>query len=140
MAKYVYPAIFMPEGKWYNVQFPDIDGCYTCGDSLADAIEMAQDALAIAMYGKEERKEPIPTPSQTLDVPEGCFSNLIACDTAYYHRRYNKRSVRKTLTIPQWLDIIATENNANFSQDLQEILKAKYVRGENRPGHPFMSV
>ena len=46
MAKYVYPAIFTPEedGK-YSINFPDIDGCYTCGDDLADGMNMAQDAL-----------------------------------------------------------------------------------------------
>ena len=55
MSKYVYPAIFTsePDGG-YSVYFPDLEGCYTCGDTLADALFMAEDALALILYGYEK--------------------------------------------------------------------------------------
>ena len=43
MAKYVYPAVFTQEEKGFSVWFPDLEGCYTCGDDLNDAIRMAED-------------------------------------------------------------------------------------------------
>ena len=81
MSKYVYPAIFTsePDGG-YSVYFPDLEGCYTCGDTLADALFMAEDALALILYGYEKDQRPIPQPSKmsgikvTLmpDILEGC--------------------------------------------------------------------
>ena len=55
MSNYVYPAIFTsePDGG-YSVYFPDLEGCYTCGDTLADALFMAEDALALILYGYEK--------------------------------------------------------------------------------------
>lgn len=61
MAKYIYPAIFTPEeGGKFSINFPDIDGCYTCGDDLADGLEMAQDALALMLTHLEDEKKVIP--------------------------------------------------------------------------------
>ena len=54
MAKYVYPAVFTPEEDGnYSGFFPDLDGCYTCGDDLQDAIVMAEDVLAFYLYDVE---------------------------------------------------------------------------------------
>lgn len=55
MAKYAYPAIFTPEEDGsYSIIFPDLEGCYTCGDNLEDGIEMAEDALSLVLYGYEK--------------------------------------------------------------------------------------
>ncbi len=84
MAKYTYPAVFTPESDGgYSVTFPDIKGCYTCGDNLEDAIEMAEDALALVMYEYEKEHRPIPGPSNRASIPlEGnAFINYIVCDT-----------------------------------------------------------
>lgn len=81
MAKYAYPAIFTPEENGgYSIIFPDIDECYTCGDSLEDGIEMAEDALALVMYGYEKEKRPIPSPSDraAISLNDGDFINYIA--------------------------------------------------------------
>lgn len=56
MARYVYPAIIEHAEDGYNVSFPDVPGCYTCGEDLTDAIAMAEDALALCLYDLEERK------------------------------------------------------------------------------------
>lgn len=128
MAKYVYPAVFTPEENgMFSINFPDLEGCYTCGDSLEDGIEMAQDALALVLYGYEKDNKPIPAPSNRNDIElEGNdFVNYIACDTLAYRKMYNNKSVKKTLTIPEWLNEAANMAGLNFSQVLQEALMQK---------------
>ncbi|MBR1440273.1 MAG: type II toxin-antitoxin system HicB family antitoxin [Lachnospiraceae bacterium] len=126
MQKYVYPAIFTPEeGGKFSVDFPDLEGCYTCGDDLAHAIYMAEDVLAMVLYEHERDGSPIPAPSDVkkLKVPAGSFSNLIMCDTLWYHKKHNASSVKKTLSIPAYLNDAATAAGINFSQVLQDALK-----------------
>ena len=128
MAKYVYPAIFTKEENGlYSVEFPDINGCVTCGDDLADAIYMAQDVLAFTLYDYERDKKEVPTPSdpENIEVPKGSFVNSILCDTLYYQRKNNNKAVKKTLSLPEWLNELATNAEVNFSQVLQDALKAK---------------
>mgnify|MGYP004475485227 CR=1 FL=1 len=127
MAKYVYPAIFTKEGRLYSVEFPDIDGCVTCGDDLADAIYMAQDVLAFTLYEYEQDKKEMPKASdiEHLNVPDGSFVNAILCDTLFYQRKHNNKAVKKTLSIPEWLNELAINAGVNFSQILQEALKEK---------------
>ncbi len=126
MAKYVYPAIFTKEkGGKYSIVFPDLEGCYTSGDNLADGIYMAEDVLAFTLYSLEKRHQPIPSPSHISKVENGSFINQIACDTIDYQKRNNNKSVKKTLSIPEWLNEIAMDANLNFSQILQDALKAK---------------
>jgi len=127
--KYVYPAVFTlePNGQ-YSINFPDFESCYTCGDSLEDGIMMAQDILAYTLYDEFEKKEiPVPSPSPFHNIPvtDNEFINYIACDTLEYAKRNSKKAVKKTLTIPEWLDFEATRQNINFSQLLQEAIKAK---------------
>lgn len=126
--KYVYPAIFTPEDNgMYSINFPDLEGCYTCGDSLEDGIEMAQDALALVLYGYEKEDRTIPTPSERTKVKleEGQFVNYIVGDTLAYRKMYNNKSVKKTLSIPEWLNEAANKAGINFSQVLQEALMKK---------------
>lgn len=128
MAKYAYPAVFTPEKDGgYSVLFPDLEGCFTCGDNLADAIFMAEDALALVMYGYEHDARPIPTPSKSSDISleDNSFINYVSCDTLAYNKRYNNKSVKKTLSIPEWLNESAIAMNINFSQVLQEALMQK---------------
>ena len=67
--KYVYPAIFHPEKEGgFSIFFPDIEGCYTQGDTMVEAVEMAEDALNLMLWDKEESKEPIPSPSIPQDI------------------------------------------------------------------------
>lgn len=128
MSKYVYPAIFTKEDNgMYSVQFPDIAGCYTDGESLADALEMAQDALCLMMYSMEEGEKSIPASSdiKAIAVKENEFVSLISCDTLGYRKQYNNSAVKKTLTIPAWLNTIAENEGVNFSQILQDALKTR---------------
>ena len=125
MSKYAYPAIFTSEENGgYSVCFPDLEGCYTCGDTLADALFMAEDALALVLYGYENDKREIPSPSTTSDIPlsNNSFVNIVACDTLEYRKRFNNKAIKKTLTIPEWLNEAAVAMNINFSQVLQDAL------------------
>ena len=125
--KYAYTAVFTPEEEGaYSVHFPDIQGCYTCGDDMADAVEMAKDALCLMLYDMEQSKKTIPAASNPRDIrlENNEFTSVVACDTEFYRRFYENKSVKKTLSIPMWLNERAERAQVNFSGILQEALKA----------------
>lgn len=125
--KYVYPAVFHPEEDGgYSITFPDLPGCITQGDDLADGIEMAEDALAMILCDYEDRGAVIPAPSDARgpfpDALSGDVVTMIRADTLAYRRQTDSRAVKKTLTIPAWLDSMASRQNINFSNVLQKAL------------------
>lgn len=125
MAKYVYPAVFTEEAEGgYSVNFPDIPSCYTSGETLAEAFEMANDVLCLRLYDIEEQGEHIPEPSRISDVKtdENEFVSMVACDTIEYRKFYDNKAVKKTLTIPNWLNIMSEKEGINFSAVLQKAL------------------
>ena len=126
--KYVYTAVFNPEpddDNALNVSFPDLPGCFTCGDGLDDAIKMAGDVLCLCLYGMEQEGKQIPaaTSPQNIATEPGEFITAIAVDTDDYKRYYENKAIKKTLTIPMWLNQKAEDANINFSQTLQKALK-----------------
>ena len=128
MAKYVYPAVFTPEEDGgYSINFPDIEGCFTQGENLADGLAMANDVLCLTLYDLEQAGKPIPAAGAVNDTPHTSdeFVSLIACDTLEYRRFYDNKAVKKTLSIPSWLNDMAERSGINFSGVLQEALKAK---------------
>ncbi|GHU79338.1 HicB family protein [Clostridia bacterium] len=135
--KYVYPAIFTPDAPGYRVRVPDLPGLITYGDSLADALYMAQDAASMWLWDAENKRDAIPGASAaaqpSADEPQA-FVNYVAADTDAYRRQHDARAIKKTLTIPAWLNAQAEQRNAPFSQILQEGLKA-YL-GITQPTHP----
>ena len=125
MKKYSYPAVFTPEENGaYSVYFPDFESCYTCGDTLADAIMMAEDALAFTLYEYEKENRAVPTSSDlnNISVSSGEFVNYIACDTLVYRKMHSNKAVKKTLSIPEWLNEAAEKAGINFSRALQDAL------------------
>lgn len=124
--RYVYPAVFTQEGSAYSVVFPDLE-IATSGESLVEAMDMAQDALCLMLYDMEERKAVIPAASDIkgLVCDAGSFSSLIECDTMEYRRYYDNKAVKKTLSIPAWLNTMAEKEDINFSAVLQKALKAE---------------
>ncbi|MBC8531795.1 type II toxin-antitoxin system HicB family antitoxin [Gehongia tenuis] len=125
--KYIYPAIFAREGDNYIVSVPDLPGCHTFGHSLADAIDMARDAIEMWLVDAEDNVDVIPdlSPLDQVVPPEGGFVNLIDADTDEYRRENDNRAVKKTLTLPSWLNSKAERAGINFSQTLQEALKQR---------------
>jgi len=126
--KYVYPAVFTPEDGKMLVSAPDLSGCHTFGDDLAQAIEMAQDAVEMWLVQAERDGWEIPLPSTlqaahaTDDNPQS-FTSYIYADTDTWRRQFDNRAVKKTLTIPAWLNYEAEKQNAPFSRILQDGLK-----------------
>lgn len=129
--KYCFPAVFVQEDAGYSVEFPDIENCFTCGETLEEAMEMAEDALAMMLTDMEDRGQPIPKSSlpRQIDAPRDAIVSLVLADTGEYRRRTSNIAVKKTLTIPQWLNTAAEKANVNFSQTLQDALTAKLGLG-----------
>lgn len=125
--KYVYPAVFTKEGDTFNVAFPDLPGCVTFGVGMADAIKMAEDVLCLYLYHAEEDKDDIPVPSEIDKVQkaDGDIVSLIACDTLEYKKYFGGHAIRKTVSIPAWLNTMAEKADINFSSVLQQGLKAQ---------------
>ena len=125
--KYAYPAVFTPECGGYSVNFPDVPHCYTEGNTLAEAVENAADVLCLRLYDMEEAGETIAPPSEigAVKTKNDEFVSVIACDTLTYRKFYDKKAVKKTLTIPNWLNVMAERANVNFSATLQEALIEK---------------
>lgn len=127
MKKLFYPAIFhkAEEGGFW-VSFPDIPECLTQGDDITEAYEMAVEALGLCMEDFEKNKEEAPNASDPEKIQaEDGFLVVVEFDMAEYRRKHNSRAVKKTLTIPEWLNEAAGKAGLNFSQVLQEALIQK---------------
>jgi predicted RNase H-like HicB family nuclease len=131
----VYPACFFKDENGYSVIFPDLDWLGTCGDTLEEAMQMAVDCLAGYLHTLHMDGEEIPAASnmddihikvaEELDVvpaADSAFINLVAVDVEEYAKAHFEKSVKKTLTIPVWLNNAALEQNINFSHVLKEAL------------------
>lgn len=128
MKKLIYPAIFHKEEVGgYSVTFPDLPGCNTEGNDLAEALYMAQDALGLYLYSLKQDKMPLPQSMQpeALILDKDSFVTLVEWDEEAYLRRTSNKAVKKTLTIPEWMNTLAEEKNINFSKTLQEALLEK---------------
>lgn len=126
MDKYFFPAIFEPgETKGYCVTFPDLPGCITEGDDLEEALHMAKEALELHLYGMEEDGDPIPkpTPPERITVPCGAFVTVIEAWMPLIRDEMANKAIKKTLTIPKWLNDMAEQKKVNFSHVLQSALK-----------------
>lgn len=127
MNKLFYPAVFhrAEEGGFW-VSFPDFPECFTEGDDMTRAYEMAVEAMGLALVSRKEEGEEIPSPTEIdkVDVEEGTLA-IIEFDMLEYQKKHNSRAVKKTLSIPEWLNEEATAMGVNFSQVLQEALLSK---------------
>lgn len=121
--KRVYPVIFTKYGTDYLVDVPDFD-ITTQGTDLADAIDMARDAINLMGITWEDQGKPIPAPTDVENVPlgKGQFCTLIDCDFDDYRRAMDNRAVKKNCTLPSWLNKKAEKAHINFSAVLQEAL------------------
>ena len=133
----IYPACFFKDETGYSVVFPDLNWLSTNGSTDIEAMNMAVDCLAGYLFTLKNDGDQIPTASAMSDISltdiakeldadiNGAFVNMVCVDVAEYARDHFEKSVRKTLTIPAWLNVAAQERNINFSQTLQEALIAK---------------
>ncbi len=135
----MYPACFFHEENGYSVVFPDLNWLATQGDTFEEAMEMAIECLAGYLHACQMDGDDIPLPSKLSeinpdavakeldpDAPLGeSFVNMVSVDVASYAKEHFDKSVKKTLTIPAWLNQAALEQGINFSQVLQDALKTK---------------
>ena len=127
MSKLFYPAIFhVAEEGGFWITFPDLPECMTQGDNMQEAYEMAVDALGLSLTSREAEREEIPKASSLdeVDAEDGTLV-IVEFDMAEYRRRNSSRAVKKTLSIPEWLNEAAVREGVNFSQILQEALMSK---------------
>ena len=126
---YRYHAIFTYEDDGVNVVFPDLPGCITFGKDEEEAIRLAKEAVSLHIYGMAQDKERIPEPSSTkkLAEEEAWESNEVFYRVEAFmpplREKQNKRFVKKTLSIPYWLNVEAERQGINFSHTLQNAIK-----------------
>lgn len=131
--KLTYPACFYPcleKIGGYTVEVPDLPGCVSEGDTLADAILMATDAASGWVLDELEdgKNAPPASPLESIVPESGGFVNMLVLDMDTYAEKYGDKAVRKNLTIPAWLNTFAENNHINFSQVLQDSLVAIYQK------------
>ncbi len=122
MAEYVYPGVFHPNDDGsYTVIYPDLPGCISEGKSLGNAMHMAQSALTQWIEYLADDKQSIPKASSmsSVEVGQGEFVNLVRADVK------DNRAVRRTVSIPKWMDDKAIETGLSLSRVLQDALKER---------------
>ena len=129
-----YPAcIYKEKDGGYSVIFPDLNHLATCGETLEEALSMAVDCLAGYLFEAEKEGTPVAPPSNMNDIDISAeyddyaeaFVNIITVDVEEYAKKHFEKSIKKTLTIPLWLNNMAVSKDINFSQVLQSALKEK---------------
>lgn len=129
MKRHFFPSIFTQEEIGYSVRFPDLKGAFSEGDTMDEAYEMAVDA--IGLYLLDGTSCTIPSKVSELsdiEVHDNEFLVLIEFDEINYMKKHANQSVKKTLSIPSWLNEMALQKNINFSQILQDALKNQLLK------------
>ena len=133
----IYPACFFKDETGYSVVFPDLNWLATSGETEIEAMNMAVECLAGYLYSQKNDEEIVSKASEMkeislkavakeLDADEkNAFVNMVSVDVEEYAKAHFEKSVRKTLTIPAWLNTAAQEKKINFSKTLQEALLEK---------------
>lgn len=123
--KLFYPVVFHPEEVGYSTSVPSIDGCFSQGDDMNEAVEMTQDAIGLMLEDYFESGKAVPRPLVPNDhiLSEGEFFVMVEFDELSYRKRHENKAIKKTLTIPSWLNHLAEEQGLNFSRILQNALK-----------------
>lgn len=126
--RYCYPAVFTyhDEGEEIAVTFPDL-GCATSGCDDKDALFSAKELLELTMIGMEEDGDEIPEPSKVCDIPRRKNETVVLVDVYMPSVRMESvnKSVKRTVTLPAWMNAKAMELGVNFSQVLQDALREK---------------
>lgn len=122
----VYPGIIHEEDGSYWIEFPDLPGCSTFGDSLAECLDMAEEALGLYLATLIENGDAVPTASNIVDIKaKDGQTTYITTDVNKYRR--DTKAVKKMVSIPSWLAKEAEMHNLSLSKTLQEALHKKIV-------------
>ena len=130
---YIYPAILNYTEKGISIEFPDLPGCLPCADTTEEAIKNSKEALALHLWGMETDDELIPeaTKITELKYEKNEIPLLVEVFMPTVREKLNNKYIKKTLSIPQWLNAEAEHAGVNFSQILQKGLK-EYLQIQNK--------
>ena len=122
---YIFPCIFIYNDTGISIYFPDLDGCVSHGDNEKSAYYNAKEALSLHIFGMEQDGDEIPTPSElrAIQLLDNQQAVLIEVFMPPFRAKQANKFVKKTLTIPEWLNLEAERAGVNFSQVLQTGLK-----------------
>ncbi len=122
---YIFPAIFDISDDGISIEFPDLPGCLPCADSIENAVKNAKEALMLHIYGMEQDSEDIPIPTSFTEIKaeKNQVLMLIEVYMPPFREKQKNKFVKKTLTIPSWLNAEAEHCGINFSQVLREALE-----------------
>lgn len=125
--KYIFPAIFDYAEDGISIEFPDLPGCLPCANTDEEALKNAKEALALHLYGMEQDREVIPNPTsiKNLRFESNQAVVLVEVYMPLYRNAIENKAIKKTLTIPKWLDTLAEQEKINFSHVLQDALKQR---------------
>lgn len=127
--RYSYPCIitFDQDDGIYYVNFPDLEDCFTDGETLEEALYNAKDVLGLVLYTKEENNIKINPPKNNfIPTKENQALSYVSVWMPLVRDEIENKSIKKTITIPKWLNDLAEDKNVNFSKLLQVSLK-KYL-------------
>lgn len=121
---FYYPAVFQKEEVGYSVWVPDIQGCVSQGDTFDEAMEYIKDAIGICLdlIVQNGNVPPKATEPNVIELEPDQFVAVVSFDFDEYQKKHGEKSVKKTLTLPAWLNTLSERKNINFSQVLQNAL------------------
>ena len=121
---FYYPAVFQKEEVGYSVWVPDIQGCVSQGDTFDEEMEYIKDAIGICidLIVQNGNVPPKATEPNGIDLEHDQFVAVVSFDFDEYQKKHGEKSVKKTLTLPAWLNTLSERKNINFSQVLQNAL------------------
>lgn len=124
-AYYSFPAYFYYNTDGISIEFPDLPGCLPCANTTEEAFRNAKEALGLHLFGMEQDNDPIPAPTPVAELhpDDSAVTVMIEIFMPAVRDRMNNKVVKKTLTIPAWLNRAAEAEGVNFSQILQDGLK-----------------
>lgn len=134
---YQYPAIFDIADDSISIFFPDLPGCLPCADNMQDAFKNAKEALQLHLYGMEEDDEAIPAPSDPAAIKLKQHQTLAMIEAWMppFREKMANRAMKKTVTIPRWLNTLAEKEKVNYSHLLQNALKEYLGVSDSKTAH-----
>lgn len=126
----LYPVILEEQDGRYLASVPDVPGCVTGGADITEAVRMARDALAGCLCAYEDQKIDLParrTLNEIKDEHPDALLVMVEVDTLAYRKQTDTVAIRRTVSLPKWLDTLATNSGVSFSQVLQDALKQKLL-------------
>jgi len=129
---YIYPAVLSYDEDGISIEFPDLPGCFSCADTTEEATKNANEAMRLHLWSMEKDNDEIPEPTdiRNLELETNQVPLMVDVFMPPVRERLNNRFVKKTLSVPSWLNAEAEAKGVNFSQTLQKALKAELAIAE----------